>query len=111
MSNDSYVPRCVIRLRTTAWANHKGIHCTKSITFLKKQSYGVNILEEEISAVGAMEAISRIVDLGMHDDGIYEVVVANESRDWETGYIDDYDLILIPLLSAKKGESNDIATD
>lgn len=102
MNNDCDVSRCVIRLRTTAWANRKGVHCTKSLTFLKKQSCGVNVLDDEIEETSAMEAISRIVDLWMHEDGIYEVAIANESKDWETGYIDYYDLVLIPILSAKK---------
>jgi len=28
---------------------------------------------------------------------LYEVIVTNESRDWETGYVDDYDLEVVLL--------------
>jgi len=30
-------------------------------------------------------------------DGVYEIIVCNVSKDYETGIIDDWDLKLIPL--------------
>jgi hypothetical protein len=27
----------------------------------------------------------------MAEDGVYEVVICNERRDWESGYIEDWD--------------------
>lgn len=33
---------------------------------------------------------------------LYEVIVINESRDWETGYVDDYDLEVV-LLNQRNG--------
>lgn len=83
--------RVVVRLRTTTWADNRGIHQKRSILFLKKQSLGHNMLQEDISCVGAEDVLPKIVNLNECEDGIYEVYTCNESRDWETGYVDDWD--------------------
>jgi len=87
--------RCVVRLRTTMWADKTGLHTKKSLTFLRRQCEGFNVLAEDASAIGAEEVLPRILNLGEVEDGIYEVVVCNESRDYETGYVDDYDYRLV----------------
>ena len=87
--------RCVVRLRTTMWANKSGLHTKKSLTFLRRKSEGFNVLEEDASAAGIEEVLPRILNLDECEDGIYEVVICNESHDWETGYIDDYDYRLV----------------
>ena len=71
--------------------------CTrrKTLTFLRRQCEGFNILAEDADAIGAEEVLPRILNLGEVEDGIYEVVVCNESRDYETGYVDDYDYRLV----------------
>jgi hypothetical protein len=87
--------RCVVRLRTTMWADKNGIHMRKSLTFLRRKSEGFNVLEEDVSAVGVEEVVPRILNMDECPDGIYEVVMCNESHDFETGYIDDYDYRLV----------------
>ena len=42
------------------------------------------------------ETLGMIVNFLDVVDGIYELVTINISRDWETGYVDDYDYKLIP---------------
>lgn len=91
---------CVIRLRTTTWADKRGLHIKKSLVFLRKQCAGFNILEEDAQAVGADYVLTRILNLAECGDGLYEVVACNESHDWETGYVDDYDYRLVPVTQA-----------
>lgn len=88
--------RCVIRLRTTTWSDTKGIHIKRSLTFLRRHCIGYNILEEDTHAVGVKETVMGITNLNECEDGIYEVVVCNEIRDWESGYLDYWDYKLVP---------------
>ena len=92
---DVNVSRCTVRVKTTVWADKRGLHTKKSLTFLRRQCEGFNVLAEDASAIGAGEVLPRILNLGEVEDGIYEVVVCNESRDYETGYVDDYDYRLV----------------
>jgi hypothetical protein len=39
----------------------------------------------------------RIINLDACADGIYTVLVCNERRDWESGYVEDYDYQLWPV--------------
>ena len=86
---------CVVRLTTNAWRDSRGVHLKKSLNFLKRQCKGFNLLDEDCSMIGAEEVIPRIVNIGSVTDGIYRVVTCNESRDWESGYIDDYEYKLV----------------
>ena len=90
--------KCVVRVRTTVWQDSRGIHVKKSINFLRRQCKGFNILQEDIGAGGVDEALTRIANLDETKDGIYEVVICNETTDRETGYIDDYEYRLIPVV-------------
>ena len=67
----------------------------KSLTFLRRQCRRIQHPAEDADAIGAEEVLPRIVNLGEVEDGIYEVVVCNESRDYETGYVDDYNYRLV----------------
>ena len=87
--------RCVIRVKTTMWTDKRGLHIKKSLTFLRRQCEGFNVLEEDAGMAGADDVLPRILNLDQCEDGIYEVVTCNESRDWETGYVDGYDYQLV----------------
>ena len=87
----------VVRVRTSVWSDRRGLYVKRSVAFLRKQSTGTGPLYEEISAVGAEQAVARILNLDTCEDGIYQVVLCNQKRDWETGYIDDYDFRLEPI--------------
>ena len=43
-----------------------------------------------------IECMNSITNFHEVDEGIYEVIMINESRDWETGYLDDWEYKLIP---------------
>lgn len=89
--------RCVVRLRSSAWADRKGVYVKKTLSYMRKYSHGANIIEEEIDGLGPMEAITRITNIAACADGLYEVVPYNLSYDWETGYMDNCDLRLEPF--------------
>lgn len=70
---------------------------------MRKLCIGYNVLSEDVDATDAMDVIKRIINLDKCSDGIYEAVICNKSRDWETGYVDGYDFRLVPFdLESKK---------
>jgi hypothetical protein len=77
------------------------MHYKKSLRVLKRKSWGMNILQEECSMAGAEECARNILNFLDVEDGIYELVVCNVSRDYESGYVDDWDLELIPFESGE----------
>ena len=89
--------RTVVRLRSSAWSDGRGLHTKRSLTFMRRHSFGLNILAEESDAAGAECALGSLVNLNQCSDGLYEIVVVNQSRDWETGIVDSYDLKLVPF--------------
>lgn len=89
------INRCVVRIKTSVWSDNKGIYTRKNITYLKRQTIGHNILDEDISMIGADEVATKIVNLHEVEDGIYQVVICNVSRDYESGHIDGYDFKLV----------------
>lgn len=86
---------CVIRLKTSSWKDKRGIHIKRSLTYLRRECRGFNILEEDADQVDANFVVSRIINLHECVDGIYSVITCNESHDRESGLIDDYDYKLI----------------
>lgn len=88
--------RCVVRLRRSWWHDPKGLHQRIDLTYLKRHCKDFNILDEDACNCGADEVLLRVVNLDECKDGIYEVLTCNERRDWETGYIDEYDYRLVP---------------
>ena len=87
--------RCVVHLRTTMWTDKNRMHIKRSLTFLRRQCKGFNVLKEDIDAVGVEEVLPRILNLDECEDGVYGVVTCNEIRNWETGYIEEYDYMLV----------------
>ena len=83
-------------LKTSWWNDKRGLHSRKDITPMKSLSKGYQILEEDAKNIGASQVAERIENLGECEDGLYTVITCNESHDWETGYVDDYDYRLIP---------------
>ena len=91
---------CVVKLATTIWADKRGLHIKKSLTYLRRKCAGYNSIEEEVSAIGAEDTARIIINLDECADGVYEVAVCNETHDWESGHVDGYDLKLIPFAAA-----------
>ena len=88
--------RCVVRLTTTFYQDGRGLHTKKSLTLLKRKSFGYDMLNEDASQIGAEHVLKRIIGLYNMEDGVYEVEICNRLRDWETGCIDDWDYLLVP---------------
>lgn len=89
--------RCVVRLKTSEWSDDTGIYRKQSLTILKRKCEGFNILEEDVAAVGAPQIWPLITNLHGLSDGIYELTIVNEYRDWETGNIEDYEYSLVDM--------------
>jgi len=87
---------CVVRVSTTSWADRRGLHMKKSLTFLRRQCKGINLIEEDIRATSPTETMFRISNWNEVTDGLYTVEICNESRDWESGYVEDWDYRLVP---------------
>lgn len=88
--------RIVVRLRTEYWSTDRGVFKKTCVLYLKSKSSGVNFIEEDASFGGPELVIPKIINLDECADGIYEVICVNEYRDWETGYVEDWDYKLVP---------------
>ena len=96
-SDEKLKSRCVIRVRTTTWSDKRGLHQKKSLTFLRRQSKGFNLVESDLEAIGAEDVLHGILNFCDVEDGVYEVVLCNVSHDFETGYVERYDYKLIAV--------------
>ena len=97
------INRCVVRLSTSCWHDKNGVYLKRSLTFLKRQCQGFNILYEDSGMVGTSDVIERIVNLNECEDGVYQVNICNEFAAWETpNIIEDYDYELIPYTEPTK---------
>ena len=88
--------KCVVRLSTSVWSDNRGIHSKRSILYLKKKCVGFNIVKEDVSNIGADFVLKNITNIDECVDGIYQVITCDEQRDFETGYVEDYNYYLIP---------------
>lgn len=88
---------CVVKITTYYYSTNRGLRIQKTIDILKKKCKGINVLTEDLSAIGAQEVAENIININEVRDGVYKVVTCNEHRDWETGDIDEYQYKLIPF--------------
>ncbi len=88
----------VVRKKTTYWKDSSGgMHCKVSLTPMRRKCSGFQILEEDSGNMGFDEEFwCRIENVGAVPDGLYSVGTCNEKRDYESGYIDEYDYELLP---------------
>lgn len=86
----------VVRLRRSYWSDNRGIHQRTDLTYMNRKTSGHNFVREDVSCIGADELFLGITNVDECGDGLYEVVMTNVSRDWETGYVDSYDYELVP---------------
>jgi hypothetical protein len=89
--------KCVIRITTSAWSDKRGLNVKKCLSYLRRKTTGYyNIMEEDCQQIGDREVLDRIINLYSVEDGVYEVIPCDEYRDWESGYIEDYNYKLVP---------------
>ena len=96
-SKTETINRTVVHLVTTYWSDNRGLHTRKSLRILKRKCRGVTIVFEDAHSFGVEEVLKKIDNLYTYPDGMYQVIVTNTQRDWETGYIEDYDYSLVPV--------------
>lgn len=99
---DDIKPRTVVRVKTERYATNNGVAFKKTVNTLKRKSYGYNLITESVKDSDAELTVDSIINLLDVPDGIYEVVMTNLSHDWETGYLDDWDLKLVPYTDELK---------
>ena len=63
---------------------------------MKRLSNHCNFLKSDIDNIGAFSVVNNIENLNEVMDGLYSVVMCNVRKDWESGYIEDYDYKLVP---------------
>ena len=91
----------VVRLSRSFWNDENGVYQRTSLRVLKRKSstkYGYVLVEDALQS-SAEEVLPRVVNLHECEDGVYEVVCCNVSKDWETRYDEDWDFKLIPYES------------
>ena len=89
--------KCVVRLKTSFWHDHKGIHIKQDIIFMRRRCAGHNPLEQDAYNDCAEWALDLIINLSSCNDGLYEVKMVNISKDYESGFVDGYRYKLIPF--------------
>ena len=89
--------KTIVKLTTNMYHTDIGAYIKKELRTLKRKSCGYDLLNEDIGACDVESVLSRIINIYTVSDGIYQLVTINESRDYETGYLDDWDYKLIPL--------------
>ena len=94
----------VVRLARSSWADRRGLHQKCSLMIMRRHTTeDADWFEEDVSCVGADEVFSRIINVHKCVEGkLYRVLMCNESRDWETGYVEDWDYQLIPYDPTEK---------
>ncbi len=90
--------KVIVRLSTCYWNDNKGIYQRRDIRFLKRKSIGFNFLKEDADQADAESCIKSIINLNKCKDGIYEAKMINISTDRESGYLDGWDVELVPFL-------------
>lgn len=84
--------RIIVRLTRTAWHDGTRFEVKTRLSILKRRSCLIhNFLDEDCDNIGALDVLLKVVNLNTSDDGVYALHTCNEKRDWETGYVDDYD--------------------
>ena len=92
--------QCVVRVQTEAYKRGDTYFYGKSLRVLQKQST-FDLLKEECDSVGTTDGLENILNLHKVENGVYWLVAVNISKDIESGYIDDWDLKLIPYTEEK----------
>ncbi len=80
--------RCVGRVSTSKYLTKDGFAFTKTFRVLKRKS--------ELSVDDFCDDISEDLPINFLEvpDGVYSLEIGNFSRDYETGVVDDWDVVL-----------------
>ena len=89
--------RMVVRLRRSTWHDPDGVYQRIGLRYLKRHTEGFNVFDDECSNIGADDVLGKVINLNACDDGVYELVLCNAHRDYETGHVEDWDYRLVPF--------------
>ena len=95
--DESAMPKVFVRLTTNYFKTKRGLSFLRKIDFLKRKCVGYNFVDEDANMIGVDETLARITNLHNAKDGVYEIITCNERHDWETGTLDDWDFLLVPI--------------
>ena len=98
---EKQVHRTVVRVTTNCYSDGESYTFKKTIRRLKRKSEGYNQLEGVVELCDENVCITNLLDVS---DGVYELVTCNHYKDYETGYIEDWDWMLVPHLEENKYE-------
>lgn len=101
-SNPSDPWRVFVRLSRSYWHDNDGIYIKTTLRYLKRKCSGFNCFDNDCDLGGAEWGIKNIINLDECKDGIYELIIVNEHRDWETGIVEDWEWKLIELEEENK---------
>ena len=87
--------KCVVRVQTEAYKKGDTYFYGKSIRVLKRKTT-YDFVKDEVDNIGIIDGLENIINLSGVHNGVYEVVVAHESYDFESGYLDDWSFKLVP---------------
>lgn len=87
--------KIVVRITKNRYMHNDRLVSSTTATLLKRKSFGS--LSDLIQ--DADYDLSQL-NLDGYEEGVYELSTTNHSFDIETGYLDDYTLILIPHTGA-----------
>lgn len=90
-------PRTIVRIATSIWSDGTGFQIRKKVTVQKRLSCGDCFFLEDIQNGGADLVLKNILGFADLKDGLYEVRTVNEKKDWETGYVENWDYQFVPF--------------
>lgn len=95
MFDNNTKPRFKVKLTTTTFRTKSGVTQQKSLYFYKKpcSEHLEGCFKDDVSNSYGLETL--VINLNEVKDGIYELLVVNISKDYETGWVDDWDWKLI----------------
>ena len=88
--------KTIVRLKTSCFVTARGIHIKKDILFLRRLCKGFNIIADDALQCEVEDTVCRVVNLDRCSDGIYEISIINESKDFESGNIEEWEYELRP---------------
>lgn len=92
VSSEEQCKGLVFRGYSNRYVSKDGSYHTKEgMRLLKRKSCG-KCPSCDFLLSSIKEAPDNVILPQIENDALYSVHVTNESRDWETGYIDDYDI-------------------
>ncbi|ANA49309.1 hypothetical protein PMW_184 [Pseudomonas phage phiPMW] len=88
-------PVCVVRVGTAGYRRGDTYFIGRTLRTLKSKTTWDYLADEE-QAVGVEDGLMNITNLDRVEDGLYDIVMTNIDRDYESGYIDGWSYTLYP---------------